>query len=313
MPRARSSLPRLGAATTGPTPESFITLLGGFPQKAPLHARVLDEQERDGHTRRLIEYTGADARVPAFLLLPRLEGRPQGALPAAVAIHQDGDRKTRDIGKSEPAGRRGDADQTYGVELCQRGYAVVCPDRPGFEAREHTARPAGGLAGTLFELHRAVDCLLAQPEVDPRRLGVIGHSAGAWLATMLAFTDQRVSAAAVSSGLWLWRWCSLSPEERPPRYNLPRPSVPGLGEVIDQDDFLAGIAPRPYLHTRGDPPPEPWASAWEHELTRKARERYAALGVPERFEWHTYDGGRHGFPHHARQRAYNWFDRWLVG
>ena len=129
---------------------------------------------------------------------------------------------------------------------------------------------------------------------------------------MLAFTDERVRAVAASSGVWLWRWCALPPEERPPRYNLPKPPMPGLGEIVDQDDFLAGIAPRPYLYTQGDPPPEPWATSWREELTRKARERYAELGVADRFQWLEYDGGKHAFRRHARERSYDWLDRWLA-
>ena len=124
---------------------------------------------------------------------------------------------------------------------------MLCPDRPGFEAREQAPRPAGRTAGQLAELRRAVDVLLAQPGVDPARIDAIGHSAGGWLATMLAFTDSRGRAMAVSSGVWLWRWSLLPAGERPPRYNVPRPPAAGLGTDIDQDDFLAGIAPRPYL------------------------------------------------------------------
>ena len=45
-------------------------------------------------------------------------------------------------------------------------------------------------------------------------------------------------------------------------------------------------------------------------LLAKPRTRYAALGVPERFEWLTYDSG-HTFRRDMRERSYAWFDRWL--
>lgn len=55
----------------------------------------------------------------------------------------------------------------------------------------------------LFELQRALDCLVAQPAVDGTRLGAIGHSAGGLLAALLMYVDQRVKAGCVSCGTWL--------------------------------------------------------------------------------------------------------------
>ncbi len=72
--------------------------------------------------------------------------------------------------------------------------------------------------------------------------------------------------------------------------------------------MLAGLAPRPFLETCGDPiTPEQEAT-----LTSKARARYAELGVPERYDYVTYDGG-HVFRQDMRERSYAWFDRWLKG
>jgi dienelactone hydrolase len=289
--------------TPSPTPESFVALLGGFPAKAPLDVQVVEEHACEGYTRSLIQYTGDGIPIPAFLLLPADGAGTAGRLPGVVAIHQDGDRTHRRFGKREPAGLVGDPDQRYGVELCRHGYVVLCPDRPGFEDRQ--GQP-GGRGGELFELHRAVDCLLAQPEVDGERLGVIGHSAGGGLAALLMFTDPRVWAGAASCGALLGRWSAIPKEQLPPGYNIPRPRLPGWG---DQDDILAGIAPRPYFETRGDL----LGPAFDEELTRKARARYAVLGVPERFVYLASYELRHAFPDDARERAYAWLDRWLKG
>src|SRR5579859_4396778 len=231
------------------TPEQFVAFLGGFPDKAPLELRLLETRTFDGYTRRLIDYTTyGDTRVCAFLLVPERRER-SSTLRGAVAIHQDGNRTTRSMGKSELVGLVGDADQHYAPELCRRGYIVLCPDRRGFESREGQRAEPPGLAGELYELHRAVDVLLTQPEVDRERIAVIGHSAGGWLATMLMFTDPRLRVAATSCATWLWRWALLSSERRPPG-RIPEPFLPGLGTLVDQDDFLAGIAPRPYLQVR---------------------------------------------------------------
>ncbi len=270
--------------------------------------QILEEQEGARHRRQLVEYTGADTRIPAFLLLPDLTPAVATGLAAVLAIHQDGDRATQDIGKSEPAGLTGDADQRYGLELCQRGYVVLCPDRGGFESRQQVASRFSGLGAGLFELRRAVDCLLAHPAVDGRRIGVIGHSAGGWWAAMLMFIDPRLRAGATSCSTWLWRWSAIPKERLPPGYHLAKPPLPGLLDWGDQDDILAGIAPRAYLETRGDVLP-PFAPA---DLTGKARARYEQLGVPERFDYVAYGGGPHRFREDMRERSYAWLDRWLA-
>jgi hypothetical protein len=54
-----------------------------------------------------------------------------------IAIHQDGLQSH--IGKSEPAGLIGDKNLFYGLELFQRGYVVICPDRFGHAERRRVS------------------------------------------------------------------------------------------------------------------------------------------------------------------------------
>jgi pimeloyl-ACP methyl ester carboxylesterase len=299
------------ASNTGVEPEKgedFIGLLGGFPAKRPFEVHVTDQHQEDGYVRKRIVYTTEPGiHVPAFLLIPMRKAGDFPLFPGILAIHQDGNRATRDIGKSEPAGLRGDGDQHYGKELALRGYVVLCPDRRGFEEREGEPESSKAtLRGDLFDLYRAVDCLLSQPETDTwRGMGVIGHSAGGFMAAMLAFIDSRIRVCAVSCGTWLYRWLKLPGQKVPKGYHVPRPPVPFLGEEMDQDDFLAGIAPRPYLEFH-----ESWTPELDEELPKKARLHYADLGVSERFEWMVHHRG-HSFPEDMRKRAYAWIDSWL--
>lgn len=324
------------------SPEALRALLGRPPAPDPLEVTEQNLVQAVDHVRVLVEYgTALGERVQAWLLRPLGADEPT---PGIAAIHQDGERRPYAIGKSEPAGLKGDPELAYGVELCRRGYTVLCPDRFPFESRSlarsrHRAtfeafavhahyggqeidvtadlylgcvatsllvRGWSFVGRTLFELGRAVDVLAGLPDVDSQRIGAIGHSAGGFYAALLMYLDQRIRVGCSSCGTFLLRWI-LGGDALKPITGFGALAVPGLLRWGDLDQVLAGLAPRPFLETEGDQgiPPE----MREAKVTRACR-RYAALGMPERFEVVVYPGG-HAFPRDMRDRAYAWFDRWL--
>lgn len=318
------------------SPEAFKFLLGEFPEKPPLNTELLDVQDFDTYTRKLIAYTTEDdERVQAFLLVPR---HVRDKVPGILAIHQDGERRPYEIGKSEPAGIAGDPQMRYGLELCQRGYVVICPDRFPFESRRLANSPhadtflqiftkdgfeltedlyAGCVANqllmegrtafgkTLFDLERAVDCLSAEPEVDANRIGVIGHSAGGLYGALLMYIDHRIRVGCASCGTFPLRWI-ISKNTLRPLNGFAIIAIPGLYKYGDVDDILAGLAPRPFLETSGDGLSEEMVK----ELTGKARARYEELAASDHYQYIQYDGG-HTFRRDMRETSYAWFDRWL--
>lgn len=322
------------------TPESLMTLLGGRPENIPLAMRVLEVQEQENYTRQLVEYAiDQTERVQAFLLIPH---QLSAKVPGVLAIHQDGATRPYTYGKSEVTGLGGDPQLKYGLELCQRGYVVICPDRSPFESRSLANSPFKGLfdgfriflrrdAGDveltedlyqgclanrlllqgytplgreLFELQRAIDCLCAHPQVDEQHIGVIGHSAGGLLSAYVMYVDARVKVGCVSCGTWLSR-ASFNPQTLRP-INGFGGITPGLQKWGDLDDILAGLAPRPYLETRGDPE----TAEQTAQLTTKAVMRYAELGAADHFQYITYNDG-HTFRKDMREKSYDWFARWL--
>ncbi len=323
----------------GPTPESFIALLGGFPEVGAAETVVLDSVEEAGYTRRLIEYTTAPGeRVKAFLLAPK--GGP-GRRPGILAIHQDGGRRPYEFGKSEPAGLGGreaalrPGTLPAGLRRTLPGSVRFREPQPGTLAVRRAVQGLPHLHGRgleltedlykgcvanrllfdgrtplgveLHELRCALNCLAAQPGVDQRRIGAIGHSAGGGLTALLMYVDPRVRVGVASCGTWLSRWNWGPHGALRPINGFAGAVAPGLGRWGDQDDILAGLAPRPYLETRGDPAPPGQVA----ELIGKAGERYAASGVPEHFAYLTYDAG-HTFRRDMRERSYAWFDQFLV-
>jgi dienelactone hydrolase len=216
----------------------------------------------------------------------------------------------------------------YGLELCRRGYVVLCPDHlcfedrrpPEFERAEGSA-PDGAMyerfeatrlllegrslkAKYTFDLVRALDVLQSLPEVDGERLGVIGHSLGGQEAFWLTYVDPRVRAAVCSCGLGTLKTILRDRIN----HNLAL-YLPGLLRVADMDTLVAELAPCPFMLTAGDQDLI-FPIDGVRQIVASAQTSYAQAGVPERFQPIIFAGG-HGFPQTVREEAYRFLDRWL--
>jgi predicted esterase len=237
----------------------------------------------------------------------------------------------------EPAGLGGDADQHYGVELFERGYVVICPDRYGHAERRRipNAETAGsemmrdlGLwlkwSGQLilegrtdfgketYDLMRAVDVLYALDFVDRESIGAIGHSAGGSVIPYFMFVDKRVKTAVSSCGFFeLLEFFN----DQTRSFANSVFALPGLAKVGSSADYLALLAPRPVLLTRGlkeigIPQADSQHVAETRRIEKHARERYAALQASDKLKAIYFDGG-HSFPDSVRNQAYQWLDTFL--
>jgi dienelactone hydrolase len=186
-------------------------LLGPFPVRCPLDAVLLETADCGLYVRETIEYAvEADERVKSFLLVPKHINR---TAPAIFAHHQHGSQFH--LGKSEVVGLEGDPDQAYASELAERGYVVLAPDALAFEER-NWSNPSGYaeyfelatrlvqgrtlLAKCLHDVRVGVDYLVARPEVDPLRIGFIGHSYGGRMAIWGPALDNRIRASVSNCG-----------------------------------------------------------------------------------------------------------------
>jgi pimeloyl-ACP methyl ester carboxylesterase len=172
-------------------------VMGEFPRRPRLAPRyeVAAEADIGKSLRRLIWYEPEDGdRVPAYLFLPKSPGRHR----AVLALHQ-----TTRIGKAEPAGLGGYVNLHYGHELAERGYVVLAPDYPNFGDYTYDPYAHGYVSATMkgiWNHTRAVDLLASLPEVDPARIGVIGHSLGGHNSLFAAAFDERLKAVVTSCG-----------------------------------------------------------------------------------------------------------------
>jgi cephalosporin-C deacetylase-like acetyl esterase len=204
-----------------------------------------------------------NSQIRAWLFVPR---KRSGPLPALVTLHQ-----TVPQGKDEPAGVKGPHPWVYfATYYAERGYVTLAPDmvgygertqggyaRTGFELADAMplleARPGLTLLGLmLFDVTRAVDYLQTRPEVDARRIGVVGHSQGGILTNVVLGLGPRLRVGVASCGYGLFRKDKLFPERWAaknsaylPRMHLYRDDVKEL--PLDFLQIMALAAPRPHL------------------------------------------------------------------
>jgi dienelactone hydrolase len=304
----------------------ILARLGRFPESVGLEVREEAIHEAPDHIRTLISYlVEPDERITAWLLRPRAPA-PEDGWPAVVACHQHAGNFA--WGKSEPAGLTPDPMYHYGLELCRRGYVVICPDHLCFEDRrtparllakspelvdaqyelfELTSRLLEGSclqAKYLHDLRAAVDVLTGLSEVDGSRLGTIGHSLGGQEALWLTWFDPRIRAGVSSCGFAPLRdILAAGINHNNAMY------VPGLLEVGDVEDVVGSLAPRPFLLTSGEED-RLFPIEGVRRLVARVRAAYEAAGGAGRFEAILFPGG-HSFPENLRQRAYAFLDRYL--
>jgi dienelactone hydrolase len=301
----------------------------GTGAKAPLQARIRSREERDGLLWERVSFVSEPGQVvPALVIRPI---GPVHRLPAVVALHGLGGSKEGMAGLME--------------ELARRGYLALAIDArwhgergPGLQAAMIRAYRSGHghpyVFDTVADLFRTLDYLETRPDVDARRIGMIGVSMGGQETWIAAALDPRVRVAVPVIGVNTFAWTAghdrwqarskLLPQVYEAiRADLGEPEVdtrvyrsvwdrltPGLLDRFDGPRLLPLIAPRPLLVLNGEKDPLVPVEA-ARLAAESARRAYAAAGVPERFRFEVAPGVGHAFTDAERRLALDWFDRWL--
>lgn len=288
-------------------------IMGPMPddsRRVPLDVQTVAEVRDDRVVRRRLTFAvEANDRVPADLLIP--VGLTAKA-PALLCLHQ-----TTTIGKGEPAGLGGLANLHYARELAERGYVTLAPDYPNFGDYHCDPYAMGYASATMkgiWNHRRALDLLQTLPEVDPARLGCIGHSLGGHNTLFLSVFDERVKVAVTSCGFtafaaymggdltgWSHRGympriasrCGADPARMP----------------FDFSEILAAIAPRALFINAplGD---GNFAVAGVRECIQAATPVYALYQAADQLVG-VHPDCAHDFPPAVRQQAYACIDRAL--
>jgi dienelactone hydrolase len=288
--------------------------LPGGERRVPLDVQVTTTIKEAGFTRKKISFaTETGDRVPAWLLLPDPVRMPAARFPAMLCLHQ-----TIAIGKDEPAGLGSNRELAYARELAERGYVTLAPDYPNFGEYKINVYNLGYTSATMKAIWnnlRAVDLLCDLHEVDPSRIGVIGHSLGGHNAIFTALFDVRIKAVVSSCGFNAfpfyykgniagWSHQGYMPSLRA-HFGLDLKRVP-----FDFPELIAALAPRAFFTS------SPLHDAnFEVEGVRAcitaARAVYELEHTPDRLVA-IYPDAAHSFPTAARLDAYRFLDRFLA-
>ena len=168
-----------------------------FPKEdAPLDARTVGRLDRgDFVIEKVIYQAEAGNRVTANVYVPK---DCRGRVPALVCPSGHGGSKSAPY------------NQYFGQMYAKAGCVVLVPDTLGEEERDEKGRLAirghrlehridrcielgtCAIGKMVYDIRRGVDYLVAREEVDPQRIGCVGHSLGGTLAEFATAVDPRI-------------------------------------------------------------------------------------------------------------------------
>ena len=288
--------------------------------RAPISAERLQRVDCGDYVRdKWLLRTAPQVQMPVYLLVPKARGeRPR----TVIALHGHGYGAKDVVGLWEDGSERLAPDgyhADFGVALCRAGFAVAAPeiscfgerqtDFSGLDAAMGQAAPTTCAHTAMLALHggatvlgmrvrdgrRLIDWLRTRPELDARRLGVMGISGGGMNAFFLACVDRRVRACVISGYFCTFRDSILAMAHCPCNF------VPGLWRFGEMHDLAGLVAPRPMLVEAGHRDPI-FPIAAVRASVRRARAVYRAFGDDTALGT-DYFHGRHRI---SGAKAYTW-------
>jgi len=229
-----------------------------------------------------VSYAAPSGRVEGYLAVPPGEGR----VPAVIYLHGSGENRQRFLlAAAWAAGRR-----AVGMTLTLPSSTAGAPPA-GLTPSQSLARDRRIFAADVIAVRRAVDVLAGLPQVDPRRIGLVGWSLGARVAAVTAGAEPRIHATVLMSGgaLPVSAYVAQAPATLRPQIRASLTQIDPLrwiararpGSVLLQDGRRDEIVPRPALLALAKAAPKGSLLRWYaagHELNPQAyRDQLAFL------------------------------------
>jgi dienelactone hydrolase len=188
------------AATATALPPAFdyeeSVHLFDYDQTKPLDVQEISVEDHEGVAVHDITFAAYDpeygypakGRMSAYLVTP--PGR--GPFAGVVFMHWLGEHNSNRNEFVEEA-----------IALAHKGVASLLVEGlfPWHKAPSGYEADKIQIINQVIELRRALDVLLSQPEVDPQRIGYVGHDYGAMFGAILAGVDHRAKAYVLMAGM----------------------------------------------------------------------------------------------------------------
>jgi dienelactone hydrolase len=228
------------------------------------------KEDRDGITQYKLKIETAPGRTvdDAYLLVPP----GKGPFPAVIVVFYDADTP---IGKGKST-----ATSDFAIQLAKRGFVALALG--GAPETYYPNKEKCKIQPLSFHAYEAANCCTAlqqMPNVDPKRIGVVGHSyGGKWSMFAAALHDGFACGATSDPGIvfdekrgnvnyWERWYIGFDPELKEQRkQGIPNDKNPRTGpykkmmeDKRDLTDLHALLAPRPFFVSGGsEDGPERW-------------------------------------------------------
>jgi len=243
-----------------PSGEKGILNPFGYDRSAPLDLRESVIEERDGVVIRDASYAGyGGGRVPAFLVEP---AGGAGRSAGIVFLHWDQGDRHEFLGEA--------------IGLARSGAVSLLIDAPSRRPDSVPKSADERVVQIIVDLRRGVDLLTSRPNVDPARIGYVGHSYGATWGGTLAAVDSRIRVCALVAGYARPSvYCpqgvvAPSPSLDPIHFIGEAVSVDFLFQFAEQDEYVTREAALEYFGAAHEPKAIRWYPGG-HMLTPEAR------------------------------------------
>ena len=281
-------------------------LMGPTPPPAPMNFQRIKRVQENGYIREKVRFNpDAFSTISAYVLVPNGLSRGQRR-PAVLCAHGHGSGK---FGLIDPR------DSNYhriAEKLCRdERFVVIAPDWRSFGERsderayiQHWPGEHGAdgcdlsymlygyfgyqlLALNVNDARRCIDYIATRPEVDAKRIGMIGLSFGGTMTTFASALDRRVKAAVISGYL---STIADALGDRGRGNTCGSQFLFGLRAIGEIADVAGLIAPRPCLVQIGRKDPcfieRDALSAY-----RDVQKIYRAAGAAKNLELDLFNGG----------------------
>ena len=209
-------------------------------------------------------------RVPGYLVIPPGPG-PFGGI---VYMHWGQGNKSEWLAES--------------LDMARRGAVCVMIDAPYLRLdvpQDSSNAPRAerdGYIQMVVDLRRAVDVLVARPDVDPTRIGYVGHSLGATWGGPLAAVEKRIKVFVLMGGLpSLTNYDDDSFYAALQRASTPRDKFQAYAAVMEPynpEHFVSNTGPAKIYFQ--------WATHDMYISRHSSDEYYRAVGGPKEEHWY---------------------------